>query len=183
MPTSVSSTISTCTKSVCSKRIPKQKPIASCNYRRRIFTLSYRHRVKHATTILPSFQHFWNIACSFETFTGGRKKNIPFRRQRMELDCPPPPAEPVVPILPYTKDPYVADLLRVADENMAKVKEESCALREERDGLQVKLDSFRKQVRVAALVHMVFCTPPLWSTCEALDEILYWNWNYMFIGN
>ena len=64
----------------------------------------------------------------------------------MELDCPPPPAEPVVPSLPYTKDPYVADLLRVADENMAKVKEECTALKEERDGLQVKLDSFRKQV-------------------------------------
>ena len=81
----------------------------------------------------------------------------------MELDCPPPPAEPVVPILPYTKDPYVADLLRVADENMAKVKEESCALKEERDGLQVKLDSFRKQVRVAALQALVLllCTPSL----------------------
>ena len=77
---------------------------------------------------------------------GGKKKNIPFRRQRMEMDCPPPPPEPTLPALPYSKDPYVADLLRVADDNIAKVKEDCVALTEQRDGLQVKIDSFRKQV-------------------------------------
>ena len=64
----------------------------------------------------------------------------------MEMDCTIPPPEPTAPILPYTQDPYVADLLRVADDNIAKVKDDNMALQQEKDGLEVKIDSYRKQV-------------------------------------
>ena len=66
----------------------------------------------------------------------------------MEMDCPVPPPDSATPSLPYAQDPYVADLLRVADDNIAKVKEENVALEQERDGLAVKIDSYRKQVMI-----------------------------------
>ena len=64
----------------------------------------------------------------------------------MEMDCTIPPPEATAPTLPYSQDPYVADLLRVADDNIAKVKDDNMALQQEKDGLEVKIDSYRKQV-------------------------------------
>ena len=92
--------------------------------------------------------HIHVITCC-KRCTGGKKKSIPFRRQRMEMDCPPPISDVSIPHLPYSNDPYVADLLRVADDNMAKVKHESVVVMQERDGLQVKQDSYKKQVRAS----------------------------------
>lgn len=47
---------------------------------------------------------------------GGRKKAIPFRRQRMEVDCTLPPSETSgysSSVLSQVEDPYVADMLKV----------------------------------------------------------------------
>jgi len=46
---------------------------------------------------------------------GGKKRSIPFRRQRMQIDeLTPPPATLAYPV-PQPDDPYVADLLQMAD--------------------------------------------------------------------
>ena len=47
------------------------------------------------------------------TISGGRKKTIPFRRERMELDCATPRSEASTSSVPCPDDPYVADLLQV----------------------------------------------------------------------
>lgn len=48
-------------------------------------------------------------------FLGGRKRNIPFRRQRMQIDQPVPPSGVDAYPVPQPDDPYIADLLQVAD--------------------------------------------------------------------
>lgn len=83
---------------------------------------------------------------------GGRKKQIPFRRQRMEIDStlpenPPsgPPSlasEPAVP----TPDPYVADLLQVADQRIADLQLAVEQGEKDRKKLEQALQGLRKQV-------------------------------------
>ena len=46
------------------------------------------------------------------------------------------------------EDPYVADLLRIADEKIAELTKELNVAREEKDGAQMKIDSFRQQVLI-----------------------------------
>lgn len=48
-------------------------------------------------------------------FSGGKKRNIPFRRQRMQIDQPVPPSAVSAYPVPQPEDPYIADLLQVAD--------------------------------------------------------------------
>jgi len=76
---------------------------------------------------------------------GGKKKSIPFRRQRMEIDDMVPRSDHVsVPSV--SEDPYVADLLKVADENIARLREESRVAREETAGLEGKVGKLQHQV-------------------------------------
>jgi len=77
---------------------------------------------------------------------GGKKKSIPFRRQRMEIDDMVPPSDHMpVPVL--SEDPYVADLLKVADENIARLREETRVAHEETAGLEGKVSNLQHQVR------------------------------------
>uniref|UniRef100_A0A096MY75 Centrosomal protein 135 n=1 Tax=Papio anubis TaxID=9555 RepID=A0A096MY75_PAPAN len=46
---------------------------------------------------------------------GGKKRSIAFRRQRMQIDEPVPPSEVSSYPVPQPDDPYIADLLQVAD--------------------------------------------------------------------
>lgn len=81
-------------------------------------------------------------------FLGGKKKNIPFRRQRMEIDCLLPlSVTPAGARAPAGDDLYIADLLKVADENIARLREEARVGSEDRISLQTRVDSLRKQVR------------------------------------
>lgn len=81
---------------------------------------------------------------------GGRKKHIAFRRQRMEIDCTLPGNPNFVSLkqqLPEP-EPYVADLLRVADGHIADLKHQ---LKESEDGrkqLEQSLQEMRKQVNL-----------------------------------
>ncbi|XP_046325816.2 centrosomal protein of 135 kDa-like isoform X2 [Haliotis rufescens] len=77
---------------------------------------------------------------------GGRKKTIPFRRQRMEIDLTVPSAESSGFNVPPPDDPYVADLLQVADTRIANLEEEVCTLQDEKDVMDRKIRTFRQQV-------------------------------------
>ncbi|KAB0339751.1 hypothetical protein FD754_023687 [Muntiacus muntjak] len=48
---------------------------------------------------------------------GGKKRNIAFRSQRMQIDEPVPPSEISSYPVPQPDDPYIADLLHVADDS------------------------------------------------------------------
>ena len=57
---------------------------------------------------------------TFFFFLGGKKRNIAFRRQRMQIDEPVPPSEISSYPVPQPDDPYIADLLHVADNRCIK---------------------------------------------------------------
>jgi len=86
--------------------------------------------------------HVCNCVCEYK---GGKKKGIPFRRQRMEIDDMVPPSNRLS-ITPVSEDPYVADLLKVADENIARLREDAQVAREETTGLEGKVNNLRCQV-------------------------------------
>lgn len=81
---------------------------------------------------------------------GGKRKHIPFRRQRMDIDCtvpkgaPPPTHKPQRKIT--TPDPYVVDLLQVADQRMADLQGLLEAEQKERKTLEQSISAMRKQI-------------------------------------
>jgi centrosomal protein CEP135 len=79
---------------------------------------------------------------------GGKKKNIPFRRQRMEIDCalPDNSVASVAKPTERARDPYVADLLQVADQRMAQLQSLVEKGDKEREELEESLHSMRKLV-------------------------------------
>ncbi|XP_052794849.1 centrosomal protein of 135 kDa-like isoform X3 [Mya arenaria] len=78
---------------------------------------------------------------------GGKKKTIPFRRQRMEIDCTVPPADDYHRTKPsLADDPYVADLLQVADGRIAELDQQVSDLSDRCEISDRKLASFRQQV-------------------------------------
>ncbi|XP_029644182.1 centrosomal protein of 135 kDa-like isoform X1 [Octopus sinensis] len=77
---------------------------------------------------------------------GGKKKNIPFRRQRMVVDCLIPPAEPDLPSPPPVPDPYIADMLETADKRIAENEEQVTELKDNKELLESKLEAFKEQV-------------------------------------
>lgn len=77
---------------------------------------------------------------------GGKKKTIPFRRQRMEIDCTVPPADNYLAKPRLADDPYVADLLQVADSRIAELEGLVNELTDKNEISDRKLISFREQV-------------------------------------
>lgn len=81
---------------------------------------------------------------------GGKKKSIPFRRQRMDIDCALPDstksdmATLAVNLPP--PDPYVADLLQVADQRMAQLQAMVDQQTKEKTKLQDAVQAMRKLV-------------------------------------
>lgn len=51
----------------------------------------------------------------FLSRTGGKKRSIPFRRQRMQIDDLIPPSSTSAYPVSHPDDPYIADLLQLAD--------------------------------------------------------------------
>ncbi|XP_071126603.1 centrosomal protein of 135 kDa-like isoform X3 [Mytilus edulis] len=78
---------------------------------------------------------------------GGKKKTIPFRRQRMEIDTIVPESDgPSRLVIPNPEDPYIADLLQVADNRIAELDREVRRLNDEKDITERKVKNFREQV-------------------------------------
>ena len=79
---------------------------------------------------------------------GGKKKNIPFRRQRMQIDCelPENPRTGQTGSQLPTPDPYVADLLQVADQRMAQLQSLVEQVNQEKETLQGSVQSMRQLV-------------------------------------
>ena len=96
-------------------------------------------------------------------FLGGRKKNIPFRRQRMEIDSTIPSAEPVHPPITVADDPYVADLLKVADDKIAELSRDNDTLKQEVTGKTEKSNILKKQVSDEFITTIIFYTCTLFS--------------------
>ena len=82
---------------------------------------------------------------------GGRKKQIAFRRQRMEIDSllPPSTSSSTLPSpSPPKPDPYMVDLLQVADGKIAELQATTRELQNEKRKLEEAVQSLKKQVIV-----------------------------------
>ena len=83
---------------------------------------------------------------------GGRKRNVPFHRQRMEIDCTLPAGNsiPRHTIKGSTSLPvpelYVVDLVKVADDSVAKLKDEITVREKEKANLLDSVEDLKKQV-------------------------------------
>lgn len=79
---------------------------------------------------------------------GGRKKQIPSRRQRMELDAtlPAPTEAPGVSMTP--SDPFFADMMNVADQRMEQLQQQVMRLEESERASSRAIQSLRRQVDV-----------------------------------
>ena len=80
---------------------------------------------------------------------GGRKKHIPFRRQRMEIDSllPESSSKAVKSSSPLpSPDPYIADLLKVADNKITSLTNKITDLEKDKKQLMDSIQDQRKQV-------------------------------------
>uniref|UniRef100_A0A8C3LXX4 Centrosomal protein 135 n=1 Tax=Chrysolophus pictus TaxID=9089 RepID=A0A8C3LXX4_CHRPC len=79
---------------------------------------------------------------------GGRKRNIPFRRQRMQIDQPVPPSAVSAYPVPQPEDPYIADLLQVADNRIQELQSEVTQLQEKLEISENGKKNYSKQVEL-----------------------------------
>jgi len=90
-----------------------------------------------------------NLNAVVET-PGGRQKNIPFRRQRMDLENTLAPSESGTSInsagVQSYSDPYVADLLGLADNRIEDMKNKIEILTKEKEVLEKNLKRIKTQV-------------------------------------
>lgn len=105
-------------------RTQTQHPLASTSYFYYSPTSYSLKFLSQSTTTCPVF-----LTCTSSLYTtthqdvsinddlaGGKKHSIPFRRQRMQIDdLIPPSSGPTQPVA-QPDDPYIADLLQVADD-------------------------------------------------------------------
>ncbi|NXI02579.1 CP135 protein, partial [Pachycephala philippinensis] len=79
---------------------------------------------------------------------GGKKKSIPFRRQRMQIDQLVPPSSVSAYPVPQPEDPYIADLLQVADNRIQELQSEVSELQEKLETSESGMKNYSKQVEI-----------------------------------
>ncbi|NXL71186.1 CP135 protein, partial [Leptocoma aspasia] len=79
---------------------------------------------------------------------GGKKKSIPFRRQRMQIDQLVPPSGVSAYPVPQPEDPYIADLLQVADNRIQELQSEVTELQEKLETSESGMKNYSKQVEI-----------------------------------
>lgn len=79
---------------------------------------------------------------------GGKKRNIPFRRQRMQIDQPIPPSGMSSHPVPQPEDPYIADLLQVADDRIQELQQDVASLRQKLDTSEKAVNHFTQKVEL-----------------------------------
>jgi len=68
----------------------------------------------------------------------------------MDVDCSLPPPDALAPPTHQADDLYLADLLKVADDSIARLRKEVQLAVEDRVGLEAKVDNMRKQVELTS---------------------------------
>ncbi|XP_063096571.1 centrosomal protein of 135 kDa isoform X2 [Cavia porcellus] len=79
---------------------------------------------------------------------GGKKRSIAFRRQRMQIDEPVPPSEVSSYPVPQPEDPYIADLLQVADNRIQELQQEVHELQEKLAVMESGVRDYSKQIEL-----------------------------------
>jgi centrosomal protein CEP135 len=121
----------------------------------------YVHKVKalekdsSEKTIRISELQEKNLHAVVET-PGGRKKQIPSRRQRMDIKSTLNKSDATIKsVTSYTHDPYVADLLNVADSNIEEMQGKIKEMENEREAMERRNKTLGKQVGLVMFIMSV----------------------------
>ncbi|XP_068599752.1 centrosomal protein of 135 kDa [Brachionichthys hirsutus] len=79
---------------------------------------------------------------------GGKKHSIPFRRQRMQIDELLPPSATAPYPVPQPDDPYIADLLQVADGRINELQQEIIKIKLDLENAQEFIKHLNTQVEL-----------------------------------
>ncbi|XP_071072603.1 centrosomal protein of 135 kDa isoform X2 [Dasypus novemcinctus] len=79
---------------------------------------------------------------------GGKKRSIAFRRQRMQIDEPVPPSAVQSYPVPQPEDPYIADLLQVADNRIQELQQEVHQLQGKLTVMENGVRDYNKQIEL-----------------------------------
>lgn len=95
--------------------------------------------------------------CKHCVWIGGKKRSIPFRRQRMQIDeLLPPSSGPTPAVVAQPDDPYIADLLQVADDRIQELQQDVTKLQVDLERTQAGIKHLNTQVnRVCNPTHIV----------------------------
>ncbi|XP_035997365.1 centrosomal protein of 135 kDa [Fundulus heteroclitus] len=77
---------------------------------------------------------------------GGKKRSIPFRRQRMQIDELTPPSSTSAYPVQQPDDPYIADLLQLADRRVHELQEDIIKLKLDVENAQECINHLNAQV-------------------------------------
>ena len=83
-------------------------------------------------------------------FKDGNKQTIPFRRQRLDIDCmlPSSSASSQNSTSPRSlDDPYVIDMIKLADERIARLQSDFHMSKQTAELLETKLSNYKNQVK------------------------------------
>lgn len=94
-----------------------------------------------------------NLHAVVET-PGGRRKQIPLRRQRMDIESTVSPARDLSDRTDDLQDPYVADLLSVADTRIEELQAQLSHIQDEKSSTERRNKSLRKQVSLKYRVQL-----------------------------
>uniref|UniRef100_A0A8D3E954 Centrosomal protein of 135 kDa n=1 Tax=Scophthalmus maximus TaxID=52904 RepID=A0A8D3E954_SCOMX len=78
---------------------------------------------------------------------GGKKRSIPFRRQRMQIDELTPPSSASSYPVSQPDDPYIADLLQLADKRIHELQEDVIKVKLDLENAQEYIKHLKTQVR------------------------------------
>ncbi|CAL8306953.1 unnamed protein product [Lota lota] len=78
---------------------------------------------------------------------GGKKRSIPFRRQRMQVDELTPPSTTSAYPVPQPDDPYIADLLQMADGRIQELQEDIIMVKLELEKAQDCMEHLNQQIQ------------------------------------
>ena len=84
------------------------------------------------------------------------KQPFTFRRQRLDIDCMLPAPSPAINAAPSANDPYVIDMIKLADERMAQMLAELEASKQAQEMLENKVASFKIQVSNEIIFSLLF---------------------------
>ena len=88
-------------------------------------------------------------------FIDGNKQTVPFRRQRLDIDCmlPSPSSQDLNRFTSRSvDDPYIIDMIKLADERIAKLQSDTDMSKQSIELMETKLSNYKNQVYILMIL-------------------------------
>lgn len=88
------------------------------------------------------------------------KQAISFRRQRLDIDCMLPPPSPTPSSQHSSNDPYIIDMIKLADERLSQLQADLDNFKQSNEILENKVCNFKNQVNPIAYNYITLSRLP-----------------------